>query len=124
MLMNVEAQIRDYLTSKGFNSSGMSLIQAVRDHLNEENRMVHPRITLELHVELVNLNPFSIKRFNPHHFEVVEPRVIPATVNIPIAGVVLDDGRGSLSLVDGYHRLKWLRQQGTKQATYILLFHP
>lgn len=119
--MSVEEQVRDYLVSKGFNPSGMSLIKAVRNQLNQENQMVHPRINLRLQVKLVELDPISIKSFNPHHYEQVEPRSIPEGVTSPIAGVLLDEGVSNYRLVDGYHRLKWLRQQGVKRATYILL---
>ena len=123
--MSTVGIIREYCTSKGFDAGRLSAREAIRSQLEDENNgFAHPNITKDtkVFVRLLDINQIVI--YNEPHYYHVEARPIVSHSGAPlIAGVVFEYGQ-NYRLIDGYHRLKWLHDEGVEQATYIVLSNP
>lgn len=122
-MTSIDEAAQAYCHSKGFDSTGLDAFDAVVGQLFHENQMVHPFLEgckREVHIEDVALSDVTVG--NGVHYKRVEARSAAARSEDapPLAGVLLRQPQG-LYLLDGYHRLKWLRESGNNQGTYIVL---
>lgn len=112
-----------YARGKGLDTTGHSPVEALKALLKSENGgKDHPRVDAATAVRRQSIRLDDIRIPSQRHYDTVEPRKPePADKrNGPIAGVVFEEN-GKYSLVDGYHRTKWLRKKLRKSATYLVL---
>ena len=111
-----------YCASKGFDSTGMSACDAIKAQLQHENNGIHhPRITSKTHVSIEEVYVADIRISNPQHYQRVDARQLDSNNDSPlIAGVLFKQGNLYV-IIDGYHRMKWLREKGIDKATYVIL---
>lgn len=113
------SKVDAYLESKGFQKrSDESSLSAMKRHLAEDNAGIILSVVEDAeHIEILELSVPDVIIPNPMHYDRVESREpVSAYAALSIAGV-LAGGR----LVDGYHRMKWLKENGVESAPFIEL---
>lgn len=113
--------INAYIESKSGRSYSDSL-QGIKDLLACENRGIRLAYVEEstgISLEEVPLDKIFVP--NESYYRKVEPRTIPMISNVRIAGVLYWDG-AVYQLIDGYHRMKFLKETLELSGTYIILF--
>lgn len=121
--MTVDSTVRSYCASKDYTATELDTFDAITGQLFAENHMVHPYLDgIERKVSVMDVALEEIVLGNKHHYEDVEARslTVPAAEVPEIAGVLIQRA-GRLYLLDGYHRLKWLRESMCASGTYIVL---
>lgn len=119
--------ILKYCRSKGFGTAGKNPLQAIKEQLDHENNGRKSKaVDNAKKVSVSRIRLSDIKISAPAHYANVEPRKPESKLNIKksetFAGVVTKNSRGVYSLVDGYHRMKHLKDV-TKNtyANFIIL---
>lgn len=115
-----------YLDSLGYtpekNESTLSVLQRLLRETN--NGIRHPLVEESITVDWQILRLDEIHIPQKRHYDSVEPRpLVPESPIVPpVAGVVIHRSRGrGYHLVDGYHRLKYLKENSSGQGLYIVL---
>lgn len=122
--MNIEDSLNAYLL-QGFTSDPTTLVllDKVKFFLGRENKgIVNDRVNASTRAVVRVLAIDDIIIPNWDHYERVIARPIQAVHGqVPVSGIVYKrDSR--FYLVDGYHRLKWAREEDfSKQGIYIVL---
>lgn len=118
-------RVLPYVRGKGYPTEGKSPVEALKAQLKaENNNQSHRRVdnSTEVNVQSVQFQKIIIPA--TAHYENVIPSEPQAPVpDIPkIAGVVVANNDGTYTLVDGYHRTKFIRQDRRRRsATYFVL---
>lgn len=122
--MNTEQVILDYCASKGYDFLGRTALSAIKEQLASENGGMRLPVVENAHrVDVLTIPLHRIQVGNRHHYENVDPRPVQGVKGAPlIAGVLVKSNNSGYRLVDGYHRLKWLREKSAKSGEYIVLF--
>ena len=134
--------ILPYLRGAGFATEGKTPLRAVKDFLAEQNGGKRlPAVEAARSVELRRLGLKHVRVPNPQHYAKSEPRPLTPAVESgqkqAIAGVLLETKKGperydwrvgriaelgEVQLVDGYHRLKELKENTKKNSgVYLIL---
>lgn len=112
--------ILDYVRGKGFDTTGLSPIEAVKAQLAAENPGRRSDLlegTREITTHAFNLDSIHIP--NQAHYDAAEPRPQQAPRGEhKVAGILVRHG-DRYSLVDGYHRVKHLRQLQEEKRTRL-----
>jgi hypothetical protein len=120
--------ILEYVRSKGTETQGLTPLQAIKRQLDEENELIfklgaHRNRALynATHVEQKTVKLDEIIVRGASRLNEVEARIPQSYDNKPgIAGILVKTG-DTYKLMDGYHRMKYLKIQNRKQANYIVL---
>lgn len=121
--------ILEYVRDKGTNTTNLTPLEAIKKQYIEENLLLIQMTTSTnflnkiLQTTKVQTKTVDLKTITASQtrIEDVEARTPHNYKNEPgIAGILLKTN-GKYQLLDGYHRLKHLRQQNETQATYIVL---
>lgn len=104
-----------YLRGKGFDTVGKDPLTAMKDHLAEENQgMRLPEVESAENISKSTIF-FSRIKMNEKHYEKVDARepspVRDSGSGQKIIGVLLKTGEKEYKLLDGYHRLKHMKEK-------------
>lgn len=114
--------ILPYLRGKGFQTAGLTPLDAVKSHLREENKgKIVDYVENATSVCRKTLSISEVKIAQLRHFENVEPRSLTVPKGaVKTCGVVVQRGKEYV-LVDGYHRVKYQKAKGVKTSSFIVL---
>lgn len=114
--------ILHYVRSKGTETKGLSPLEAIKKQLSEESEG-RPNRLVE-NAKNIKVGPLFINKLSvPHSSRLnnVPPREAKDYENKEgIAGIVIRT-RDAFRLVDGYHRLKNLKDKNKRKGNYIIL---
>lgn len=115
-------EILPYLRGKGFDTTGLTPVNAVKMHLKEENRgKVVDYVENASIASRKTLRIGEVKIPQLRHYEAVEARPVIAPKGVKnTVGVVVKRGNEYV-LVDGYHRMKSQKSKGAKTGSFIVL---
>lgn len=106
--------VYSYLISKNQRLLGLLPLDNLKEALRIENDKQIESVESATKLAIKNLKIDNVVIPNKKHFDEVEPKATPKG---GITGVIADG-----KLVDGYHRLKWLKEQPRrKHAKFIVL---
>lgn len=107
-------QVYNYLTSKNQRILGLLPLDNLKESLRIENGKQIDAVESATKLAVRSLKIDKVVIPNKKHFDEVAPKAIPKG---GIGGVIADG-----KLVDGYHRLKWLKEQSKRtSAKFIVL---
>ena len=124
--------ILSYLRGKGYETKGERPLEAIKGSLQAENNgKISQKVEKAKKWRTGELNLSSITA--PSASQIKAGENDPRELKSPypgrqkpgdgIAGVVLQRADGSYELIDGYHRLAWLKDKNKKRSQYIILSH-
>lgn len=118
--------VLSYCRGKGIDTTGKTPLQAIQEQLKTENNgKKHVKVAKAERVEVESVRLENIIIPAEKHYNNVEPRKPESTLSKgkSIAGVVYKDPNGTLTLIDGYHRTKYLKEveKRKRSAQYFVL---
>jgi len=116
--------VLEYVRSKGVDTTGLNPLEALKTQLTEENGEKRSGyVERSNHVRAEILNTHQIQIGATHYYNRVEQRPMQSfNSSKEIAGVAFyDKNRHTYHIVDGYHRLKDLRNNGAHKAHYFVI---
>jgi hypothetical protein len=119
--------ILPYVRDRGVETKGMSPLKAIKEQLARENGGV--RLREVENAQDVGVQSISFKKIiapNSHHYQKINATpadpVPGGNTKTEMGGVVIDQGKGSYKLLDGYHRYKnYMENTNKKKTNYIVL---
>lgn len=114
--------VLSHVREKGFDTTDLSPIDAVKKLLREENDKFVPYVEEAQFVHKQEL-PIERIRFNNRYYSQIEERKpVSAISGGNVDGVLYHDRNdNSYRLLDGYHRHKWKTSRNKKKGTYLIV---
>lgn len=123
--------ILTYLRAKGYDTTGKRPLEAIKGALQAENNgklIAKVDRARKWRTADINLSNIALPSESQRKAGEADPRALtgPYGRKAPsgdIAGVVLQKSDGSYELIDGYHRMGWLKANGKRRKKYLILSH-
>lgn len=118
------AGILEYVRSKGKETAGLSPFEAIKEQLNEENKgRKSSYVERSNKASKATLRVDNVYIGAKQHYENVEPRKkVSENDSVAFDGVLFFDNKSkTYHLIDGYHRMKDLKNNKRSTGTFIVL---
>jgi hypothetical protein len=118
------AGILKYCRGKGFDTTGKSPIEAIKEQLDNENLGTKSaKVNKATKVSMDNVKFDKVQISQTNHYNKIQPKKAKSPFKkggLTVHGVVFKES-GKNHLVDGFHRTKDSIQSGKKSGKYIIL---
>lgn len=112
----------EHVREKGYETKGLRPEEAVKKILREENGMILKRVESTSSVASYPEVPIQNLRMVKNHYDAVEPREPSAkSSNSSQIDGILQWAPNGYRVLDGYHRIKWLKENGKDKGNFLVL---
>lgn len=112
----------EHVREKGYETKGLRPAEAVKKMLREENGMILKRVERTSSVASYPEVPIQKLRMVKKHYDAVEPREpLAKSSNSSQIDGILQWAPNGYRVLDGYHRIKWLKENGKDKGNFLVL---
>lgn len=114
--------VLEHVREKGFDTSGLTPVEAVKKMLREENGMVLKNVERATSVRRAPVDFHRISYAKTHYDRILEQEPQPVSPRSqPVLGVVKYHP-SHYRMLDGHHRFKWARTRNETSGDFLVLY--